>query len=71
MCGGLGKGPPDAAAAPVPGTDSGGELPCGKRKARGGPSAGPLAQSARGHIFFKVPRKIIRRKINKNQKNMK
>ena len=52
MCGGLGKGAPEAAAAPVPGTDSGGELPCGKRKARGGPSAGPLAQSARGRIFL-------------------
>ena len=57
----------------VAGADTGGDPVSGTETTGGGvgPSAGPLAQSARGRFFFKVPRRKLRRKINKNQKNMK
>ena len=51
----MGKVAPEAAAAPVPGTDSGGELPCGKRRGARravGWAFGPVG--ARAVLFFKI-----------------
>ena len=64
---GLGEGASEAAAGSVAWPDSGGDV--GKKESAGG--LGWARPSRRGAVFFfkYVPRKILRRKINKNQKN--
>ena len=66
---GLGEGGTEAAAS-VARPDSGGVV--GRKEAAAGWARLGSAQPARAQIFFlNVPWKILRRKINKNQKNMK